>query len=326
MLKDFDAFDTAYEFYKGNLHSHTTNSDGKLSPKEMADIYKDAGYSFLAITDHNLFSDYSAEFDTNSFKIIPGAEATVLWLYKKDYYLARKCHHLLVFKDPYKESFGFGHLEPIDILKLYDKDVDFVAESQKFIDYLKQKNAVLCYNHPVWSRVNDTDFLSLKGLDFVEIYNWGTELDSSAGFDVDAWQKFLEEDVNITALATDDNHNHEEGELFDSLGGFVMVNAPKLEQGEIMKSLLKGSYYSSSGALINNWGIRDGRAYIDAVDAKYIFMTVGPGVRSSQVRLTDHAVFDIPDEVKYFRFELIDKKGKRAWTNPYWVKDAFTLE
>lgn len=326
MLENYDAFDTNLRFYKGNLHSHTTNSDGKLTPSEMVAIYKEAGYSFLALTDHNLFSDYSSEFDSDSFTIIPGAEATVLWLYKKDYYLARKCHHLLVFKDPYKESFGFEHLQPIDVLKLYGKEVDFNLESQKFINDLKERGAVLCYNHPLWSRVNDEDFLSLNGLDLIEIYNWGTELDSSAGFDISSFQKFLERDVHINAIATDDNHNHEDGELFDSLGGFIMVNSPALDKNEIMKSLLAGRYYSSSGAFINNWGIRNGKAYIEAVNARYIFLTVGPGVRSAQVKLCDSAEFELPKEIKYFRFEVIDKNGKRAWTNPYWVKDAFTLE
>lgn len=37
---------------KGNLHVHTSFSDGHLSPLEMARIYRDLGYDFIAITDH----------------------------------------------------------------------------------------------------------------------------------------------------------------------------------------------------------------------------------------------------------------------------------
>lgn len=37
---------------KGNLHVHTTFSDGHLSPLEMARIYRDLGFDFIAITDH----------------------------------------------------------------------------------------------------------------------------------------------------------------------------------------------------------------------------------------------------------------------------------
>jgi predicted metal-dependent phosphoesterase TrpH len=37
---------------KGNLHTHTTLSDGTLSPEETVRRYRQAGYDFVAITDH----------------------------------------------------------------------------------------------------------------------------------------------------------------------------------------------------------------------------------------------------------------------------------
>jgi len=39
--------------HKGNLHTHTTNSDGRHSPQEVIDAYHEEGYEILAITDHN---------------------------------------------------------------------------------------------------------------------------------------------------------------------------------------------------------------------------------------------------------------------------------
>ena len=39
--------------FKANLHSHSTLSDGKLSPAELKKIYKEHGYSVLAVTDHD---------------------------------------------------------------------------------------------------------------------------------------------------------------------------------------------------------------------------------------------------------------------------------
>ena len=38
--------------YKANLHCHSTVSDGKLTPAELKDAYKNHGYSILCITDH----------------------------------------------------------------------------------------------------------------------------------------------------------------------------------------------------------------------------------------------------------------------------------
>ncbi len=326
--KDSDAFDSSYKFYKGNLHSHTTVSDGKLKPEESAKLYKEAGYSFLAITDHNIFTDFSSDLDDEKFIIIPGFEASVLWFYNKTNVLVDRCHHLLVFKDPDAKDFDFKHLENVEILKLYGPDVDFVKESQKFIDNLKKRGAVICYNHPAWSRVMDSDFLSLKGYDFLEIYNWGTVLDSNSGSDVTSWQKVLDSGCKVNALATDDNHNKATGELFDSFGGYVMVNAKDLNQDEIMKALLAGQYYSSSGAVIKNWGIRNGKAYLECENANFVFFRFGPGVRCAKVKCEKgltYAEFDIPEDTTYFRFEVVDDKGKTAWTNPYYIDDNFLL-
>ena len=47
-------FDKPGRFYKGNLHVHSANSDGTLPPEELARVYREAGYDFLAITDHFL--------------------------------------------------------------------------------------------------------------------------------------------------------------------------------------------------------------------------------------------------------------------------------
>ena len=43
------------KFYKANLHSHSVISDGRLTPEEMRDFYREHGYSVLAIT---RFSDH----------------------------------------------------------------------------------------------------------------------------------------------------------------------------------------------------------------------------------------------------------------------------
>ena len=46
-------------FYRGNMHCHSTLSDGKLSPEQLKELYKSQGYSFLAITDHEHINNNS---------------------------------------------------------------------------------------------------------------------------------------------------------------------------------------------------------------------------------------------------------------------------
>lgn len=45
-------YSSSGNWYKGNLHCHSTISDGELSPEELIRLYEEEGYSFLAITDH----------------------------------------------------------------------------------------------------------------------------------------------------------------------------------------------------------------------------------------------------------------------------------
>ncbi|MEE9368893.1 MAG: hypothetical protein V3V05_08510 [Pontiella sp.] len=47
---------TRPQWYKGNTHTHTFWSDGKEFPETAADRYKDMGYHFLALSDHNIVS------------------------------------------------------------------------------------------------------------------------------------------------------------------------------------------------------------------------------------------------------------------------------
>ena len=43
-------------WYKGNLHTHTFWSDGDAPPEIAVAWYKDRGYDFLALSDHNILS------------------------------------------------------------------------------------------------------------------------------------------------------------------------------------------------------------------------------------------------------------------------------
>ena len=50
--------DDAARWWKGNLHTHSLWSDGDDYPEMIADWYKERGYHFLALSDHNILSDH----------------------------------------------------------------------------------------------------------------------------------------------------------------------------------------------------------------------------------------------------------------------------
>ena len=63
---------------KGNLHAHTTFSDGRLSVEAVVTRYRDLGYDFLAITDHEelIQPDYWMNLPASDDRLIilPGVE------------------------------------------------------------------------------------------------------------------------------------------------------------------------------------------------------------------------------------------------------------
>ena len=79
-------------WYKGNLHSHTTDSDGTLTPEEAVKAYREHGYSVLCLSDHNVFSDYREKYNREDFLILPGTEIAAVLFDEKDGYV--KMHHM----------------------------------------------------------------------------------------------------------------------------------------------------------------------------------------------------------------------------------------
>src|SRR5688572_32343616 len=67
-------------WYKGNTHTHTTNSDGDSAPADVVDWYKRNKYDFLVITDHEHITavdELNKQFGIDGkFLVIQGQEIT----------------------------------------------------------------------------------------------------------------------------------------------------------------------------------------------------------------------------------------------------------
>ncbi|MGH9201250.1 MAG: PHP domain-containing protein, partial [Vicinamibacterales bacterium] len=67
-------------WFKGNTHAHTSNSDGDSAPDEVARWYREHGYHFLVLTDHNVLTpieSLNAPSDAGrDFLVIKGEELT----------------------------------------------------------------------------------------------------------------------------------------------------------------------------------------------------------------------------------------------------------
>ena len=67
-------FDCEGNWYKANLHCHTTKSDGDATVKERVEQYRNAGYDILALTDHRVTNEVAGLSD-DDFLVISGIES-----------------------------------------------------------------------------------------------------------------------------------------------------------------------------------------------------------------------------------------------------------
>lgn len=65
---------TKGNWYKGNLHTHSTNSDGRKTPEEIVRIYREHGYQFLAFTEHEFYT-HNRELTGEDFLILPASNS-----------------------------------------------------------------------------------------------------------------------------------------------------------------------------------------------------------------------------------------------------------
>ena len=68
------------KWFKGNIHTHTNESDGDSSPERVVSWYKRHEYDFLVLSDHNHLTVLKHGHDkrhASSTLIIPGEEITI---------------------------------------------------------------------------------------------------------------------------------------------------------------------------------------------------------------------------------------------------------
>src|SRR5882724_4078348 len=158
-----DFFQSPGRFFRGNLHTHSTRSDGRLAPEAVATHYREAGYDFLALTDHFL-KGYgfpivdTRPFRTNRFTTILGAEVHAPANSHGDDW------HIL--------SVGL----PDDFAPTGEKETG-VELAQRAVD----AGAFVAIAHPQWSSLTIEDGRSMRMAHAVEVYNNGCSLESGRG-------------------------------------------------------------------------------------------------------------------------------------------------
>ncbi|MGR3660910.1 MAG: PHP domain-containing protein [Paracoccaceae bacterium] len=295
-------------FFRGNLHTHSTCSDGLLDPAEVCRRYQAEGYDFIALTDHfvGLF-DYPVT-DTNTcrntkFTTLFGAE-----LHSGEMENGNLWHILAIglpldFTPPDAPHF---------------KAIKGSETGASLAQRARDAGAFIAIAHPHWSGMTRGDARTITAAHAVEIYNHGCVVDNDRGESFLTLEHMLSEGRRLNLIAADDAHFNTP----DHFGGWVMVKATENTPEALLASLKAGTYYASTGPQIHDIRISEHSVEIECSSAATVIM-MGEGTSMAtlhgssmtKVTLSRERLADSP----WIRITIIDRAGKRAWSNPIWM-------
>lgn len=321
--------DEKLPFYKANLHGHTNWSDGKLSPEEIKRIYKEQGYSIIAYTDHEALFDHSDLNDEN-FLAITSAELAIKENPKESTlknFKMKVCHLNILSPDP-KNTFTpcyssvYNHYvkdntRPLLNFKGEYKRRHTVKGINKMIREFNKRGFLVTYNHPSWSLETEKDYIGLEGLWGVEIYNHSV-VSGGGKSDEYVFDEMLRAGKAVWCVAADDNHNKRE----DAFGGYVVINAEKLDYESVFNSLRYGYFYASTGVEIKSLVREDNKVKFVCSDCTKVSLTT-EGRRTQAIcgSKINEGEFETKEKDGYFRLTFETNDSKTAWTQAYEVEE-----
>lgn len=301
------AFSAPGRFWKGNLHTHSTLSDGMLAPEEVCRRYKAEGYDFIALTDH-FIAPYgypiadTKPFRSAGFTTLLGAELHSGAMENGELW------HILAVGLP--EDFAPGHAPGFHPVPDQESGPALARRA-------REAGAFVAIAHPEWGGLSLADAASLDAAHAVEVYNHGCQVacDRAEGF----WHldRLLEAGRRLSLCATDDAHFTEP----DHFGGWTMVKAEENTPEALLAALKAGHMYASTGPSIHtvNWSRQEvtvtcSPAATLIVQARGSATACVHGDGMTEVTVP----FGRCDRSPWLRLTVVDAAGKRAWTNPVW--------
>lgn len=331
------------KYFKTNLHTHTTVSDGKFTPEEVKELYKSRGYSAVAFTDHEVCIAHpelndpdflaltSYELENNAPRPAGAPKAV------------RHTYHLnFLAKDPenrwqsFHPKYCWGN-----ILNYQDQVVcDGYEEREYSVEYVNSliakantKGFLVTYNHPAWSQQSYPDYAGLKGLWATEVFNNECYRQGYDDNNAVAYHTLLQQGNHLFPVATDDFHSMPDENAI--AGGWVMVGAKALTYAAMIDALEKGDFYASTGPEILGLTLEDDiltvtcseAVHVDFIShfqmAKRVAAPSGQTITQARFNISKWAEFARTQDAEqaFFRVTVTDKAGHIAYTRAYWLTE-----
>lgn len=280
--------DDAAFWLRGNLHTHTTRSDGKSAPQEMVDQYAQLGYDFLMLSDHDVWGQPEA-LDPRGMVLLRGAE------------ICGGRPHLLCVG-------GKSLAAPRD-------------DQQGLIDEIARLGGMAILCHPNWEQhFNHYPFEQLATLnDYagIEIFNGVVIEQPGNHLSTDKWDRLLARGRKVWGFGNDDAHG-----ISQTGRGWNVVRVRTCTGKAIEQAFRKGSFYVSTGVRIESIRCDGPVLRLRTADADQIAVFGYHGVR---LGLFDgpELTFDASEVASpCIRVECYGRGDRSAWTQPFFIRNG----
>jgi len=287
---------------KGNVHVHTTESDGSSSPADVIAWYRAHGYAVLFLTDHNhqtVTPALEARFDSaGAFLLLPGVEVTDR-----------------VGTQPV-------HLNALGIAEapVPAGGPDVPAAIRGNAEAIRQAGGVAVLNHPngLLRLALTAEDIREGGVGLFEVCCADFMGGSGHPSTDQLWDQVLTSGRILYGVASDDAHDFGPGSR-DPGKAWIMVRAPSLTASAILGAIRAGDFYATTGVVLRDVQARpDGLCLVlDEYDA-YGYRTEFIGPRGAVLGLdeSERPCFDAGSERGYVRARVQRSDGALAWVQP----------
>jgi hypothetical protein len=328
-------------WYRCNTHTHTSakpGSDANGTPDFVARWYREHGYQCVVITDHENLTDVEplnrAYGKDGKFLVLRGQEITQQVADPSIPGGRRHAHVNGINID--KAIMPVGYPQPATgaLLPTYEHNLAAIAEA----------GGIAQVNHPnlMWSVTAD-DLLPITQPYLLEVWNAFPTSNNLGGTD-DAghvspsaealWDTLLTHGRKVWAVASDDVHEYarlDDREAPTPGKAWVVIQAPSLTVANVTAALRDGHFYASTGIALEIYTadrsgislrIAPPKEWSPAMKptARYLTRFIGPSGRVLAEVAGAAPTYRFKGDESYVRASLIDSDGRRAWTQPVFLR------
>ena len=291
MTSRINPFTQPGRWYKANLHTHTTRSDGRATVAERLAQYRRAGYHILALTDHRATHDV-AGLSRPRFLVLSGME------FHPPCRREKTLHHLVALGVPH----GLAFSRP--------------ASANRCIAEVHRAGGIVVLAHPYWTGLGGDAIRGLRGLDAVEVYNTTCTRIGRAASESE-WAFLLDHGWTIPAVAVDDTHGADAVDVCESA---TWLKLPALTVAHVLRAVRTGCGYATNGPRLLDFRVADGRVRLRCTPAQSGQFQAGPARGAScwaaPGRPLTACAVPVQPGWPYVRAVVTDARGRQAWTNP----------